>query len=116
MSAEMRLKLDRRIHNQRVALRENWMISERRANARHRYSLPTDAMKMVHQLAAKYHPSRMGDLLFALSRAGVLLEIISEELAPGSLSDTTSAEADDLAATIAKLLRTPPPTQGTTHE
>lgn len=30
MNNEMRLKLDRRIHNQRVALRENWMITEMR--------------------------------------------------------------------------------------
>jgi hypothetical protein len=30
MDKETRLKLDRRIHNQRVALRENWMITEMR--------------------------------------------------------------------------------------
>ena len=30
MSHEMRLKLDRRIHNQRVALRDNWMLVEQR--------------------------------------------------------------------------------------
>lgn len=32
MTTEERLKLDRRIHNQRVALRENWMAFEQRAN------------------------------------------------------------------------------------
>lgn len=31
LSDEMRLKLDRRIHNQRLALRENWMITEQRS-------------------------------------------------------------------------------------
>ena len=32
----MRLKLDQRIHNQRVALRENWMITEQRSHFRNR--------------------------------------------------------------------------------
>lgn len=43
---EERLKLDRRIHNQRRALRENWMITEKRGNWAHRYRLPTTVLEM----------------------------------------------------------------------
>lgn len=49
MADPMRLKLDRRIHNQRVALRENWMIVEQRQRM-HR-SVALHALRKLDALA-----------------------------------------------------------------
>jgi hypothetical protein len=38
MDAELRLKLDRRIHNQRRALRDNWEIVEMRTRGHRRFT------------------------------------------------------------------------------
>jgi PP-loop superfamily ATP-utilizing enzyme len=48
-AAELRKKLEKRIHNQRVALRDNWMIIEDRAQ-----HMPTLLKSMWQDIAKKY--------------------------------------------------------------
>ena len=52
MRDEMRLKLDRRIHNQRVALRDNWEVVERRqrSNRNWYFTLFKDVSKFLDDL------------------------------------------------------------------
>ena len=59
MTREMRLKLDRRIHNQRVALRDNWMIVERRQRSKASWDrmFYRDTMQLLDELEIPRGPA-----------------------------------------------------------
>jgi uncharacterized protein YxjI len=74
-----RLKLDRRIHNQRVALRENWMITEQRAASVARFN--RSLFKRVVELCDRFDiPKGQGTSTFPIHRRLSLLEEKFDEL------------------------------------